>query len=579
MLLRDEYPRPQFKRENWQVLNGIWSFDFDDNNLGIVKKYYEGNSMLSKEIVVPFAYLCKESQINDQSKHNILWYKRKISLNQKMKNKEIILCFNGVDYECTIWVNGKYAAAHKNGYSYFEVNITDLCKQNDNIIAIRVVDEDDTTQPRGKQYWKETTDRCWYYPTSGIWQSVWLEYRGKGYLTKWLVTPNIDNNSILTEYEVTGNATHLLTRISYKGQLVKETCVSLDGKYNKQQIFVKEEDSIDEIHFWHPNHPNLYDVELILKNGNEVVDKVDTYFGFRKVSIDKTNQTIYVKNIFFYSKLILDQGYWKDTHLTAPSIDELKKDIILSKEMGFNGARKHQKIEDPYYYYYADKLGFVVWGELPSAYEFNNTEMRNLMSQQQDVIEQLYNHPSIVAWVPLNESWGVRKMLTSKKQQDFARSMYYMTKAFDNTRIISSNDGWENITETDILAIHDYDAYGNNFEEKYKKENYDIMFPMWRKLIGFNEKYDNQPVILTEFGGVSLKMFENSEKDWGYGQSEESVEDYLERLRSLFTNIYKCKFAGFCYTQLTDVQQETNGILDENHNPKVDLKLIKEIIG
>ena len=247
--------------------------------------------------------------------------------------------------------------------------------------------------------------------------------------------------------------------------------------------------------------------------------------------------------------------------------------------MGFNGARKHQKIEDPYYYYYADKLGFVVWGELPSAYEFNNTEMRNLMSQQQDVIEQLYNHPSIVAWVPLNESWGVRKMLTSKKQQDFARSMYYMTKAFDNTRIISSNDGWENITETDILAIHDYDDYGNNFEEKYKKENYDIMFPMWRKLIGFNEKYDNQPVILTEFGGVSLKMFENSEKDWGYGQSEESVEDYLNRLRSLFTNIYKCKFAGFCYTQLTDVQQETNGILDENHNPKVDLKLIKEIIG
>lgn len=577
MIIRNEYPRPEFKREVWQTLNGLWDFEFDDTNSGITKGFYKVNQKLSRKIVVPFAYQTEASGINELKDHNIMWYQKRFTLEEGFKGKNVLLTFNAVDHSATVWVNGTYVGEHHNGYSRFSFNITKFLKsRGENVITVRVVDDIDTNKPRGKQSWTGETFRCWYTATSGIWQSVWLEAVGEDHLMQTLIAPDIDKNNVLFTFETNGYASDIEVEISFKGKVVKKIRSSLDGKITKLTAELLPHDAIDEIHYWSPEHPNLYQVKLTLFMKNKVVDEANTYFGFRKISLDGLGN-ILLNNRPLYQKLILDQGYWDKTGLTPPSHEALAHDIKMAKAMGFNGGRKHQKVEDPYFYYYADQLGFLVWAEMPSGYQYDYKEVSKISSQFYDLVMQHYNFPSIITWVPLNESWGVRKILVDKEQQALGKSLYYLAKAIDPTRLVNINDGWENPLLTDFISIHDYSRFGEDFVRESSQEGVINAYPMGRKTIIGTEYSHAKPILITEFGGISIREFMTKDEDWGYAGSED-LDGFYKRFKILMDNIKASDIRGYCYTQLTDVMQETNGLLDASHNPKVDLRKIKEIL-
>lgn len=573
--MREEYPRPSFKRRNYQSLNGEWNFDFDDANEYLVnnKPIYE---KLTKKIVVPFTYQTKLSGINDLSLHEIMWYEKTFDLDESLIGKNILLNFNAVDNIAMVFLNDVLVGCHNDGYTAFSFDVTNCIKEKNNKLVVRVFDEFNPTNPRGKQYWEKDVSRCWYNSSSGIWQSVWLESFEENYIKQAFITPNIDNNSVNFNLECAYDVPcDLLIEISYKNQIVKKLCSSIEHKETNITIHLEPYDMIDEIHYWTVENPSLYDVKLSLISKNTIFDDVETYFGFRKIHIDEYGN-ICLNNKRIYQRLILDQGYFDGGDLTPQTIEDLKKDILLAKEMGFNGARKHQKIEDPYYYYFADKLGFLVWAEMPSSYNFNHKEVELTLSLMQRIVKQLYNHPSIITWVSFNESWGVRKALNDFKQQSLIRGMYHIIKSIDNTRLVDSNDGWEQVEETDLIAIHDYSSTGDDFIEKYQRNNIDFVQPMGRRAMAIKQKSINKPVILTEYGGLSYEA-EVQENFYGYYVSD-SKEKLISDLTRIQENVRKSGLNGFCYTQLTDVKQETNGLLDSSHNPKYDLKIIRKII-
>ena len=309
----------------------------------------------------------------------------------------------------------------------------------------------------------------------------------------------------------------------------------------------------------------------------KILDTVDTYFGFRKIHVDE-NGDICLNNKKIYQRLILDQGYWPNSGLTPPSVDALRHDIEISKAMGFNGARKHQKFEDPYYYYYADELGLLTWCEMPSSYNFNTDEVAYVTKEWQEIVNTAKKFSSVITYVPINESWGIRKVLNNSEQQNFAKSLYYLTKSIDPSRLVSTNDGWENISDSDLLAIHDYSSLGSELKNKYNVTTYNDTFQTFRRVLANGNPYNGQPVLLSEFGGI---MFEKDQKDdnWGYNSAAKSHDEFFNRLEELIDGIRECKFQGFCYTQLTDVQQEVNGLLDYEHNVKVDTERVRKIIA
>ena len=575
MILRNEYPRPQFKRFEFQSLNGEWNFDFDDDKK-IIKRNSFLNLDLEKKIIVPFTYQTRLSGINDLSRHENIVYERVFDLDENLRGKNVILNFNAVDNICKVYLNGHFVGEHFDGYSAFKFDVSEYVLDKDNHLVVYVNDNYDPTIPRGKQYWDGNSSRCWYNANSGIWQSVWLEAFEEDYIDVSFITPNIDTNSVkfLIESKY-GIANEALIEIYYKEKKVRKLRIDFEGKESNVEVLLRADDYIDELHYWTVDNPNLYDVKLTLLKDEKILDRVDTYFGFRKVHVDE-NGDICLNNKKIYQRLILDQGYFDGGDLTPSDVEELKRDILIAKEMGFNGARKHQKIEDPYFYYYADKLGYLVWAEIPSPYNFNHREVKYMNDLIQNVVKQLYNHPSIITWVPFNESWGVRKALTDFKQKSLVKSSYYLIKSLDESRLVDSNDGWENVSETDFISIHDYSATGDDFEVKYRRDNLNTVQPMGRKLMAYGERYNNHPVLLTEYGGLSM-VKEVGENFFGYHIASDE-EKLLLDLTHLQENVRKCDFNGFCYTQLTDVKQETNGLLDTKHNPKYDLKAIRKIM-
>ena len=573
--LRTEYPRPQFQRENWLPLNGEWQFAYDDDDSGIKRGLYTGKKDLPLKINVPFSYQYEASGIGDTAVHNTVWYKRNFTADKK--NGRAILCFNGCDYITDVWVNGLHAVSHKGAYAPFNADITDLIRTGENTLVVRCFDSLDPTQPRGKQSWTGAHYGCWYIPNTGIWQSVWLEYAGDDYIDGYSLLPDADRcafyGDIKTKFAL---ADSVEITVGYEGNVVKKTKFSLDGKYTRFTINLMDLNFVDETFLWQPNFPKLFYFTFELYLGNKKVDFAKTRAGLRKISVDSEG-TICLNNCKFYQRLILDQGYWKESGITPPSVEAIKKDIELCKAMGFNGARKHQKFEDPYFYYYAEELGFVTWCEMPSAYNFNADEIANVTKEWQEIIAVAKNFTSNICYVPLNESWGTRKIVVDETQQNFARSLYYLTKAADKTKLVSTNDGWENLDVTDILSIHDYSYDSSKFDEMYTPENLSKLYPATRKLIADGNGYFGQPMLLTEFGGIAMKVDAKGES-WGYGAGAESEEEFLTRYKNLLKGIYAHRYLqGFCYTQISDVQQEVNGLLTPDRTPKFSLEKIKAI--
>jgi len=574
---RPEFPRPDFERQEWLNLNGEWDFEFDDNNTGEKEGWYKSeNIVFSRKITVPFCYQSEMSGINDKGLHEVMWYRRTFSIPASFKNKRVLLNFGAVDYHARVWINGNFAGEHKGGYVQFKFDITNYVKEKDNIIVVRVEDRYDTVQPRGKQYWKEKPDRCWYTATSGIWQTVWLEAVGDVNIEKIRLTPDIDKRCVNGEVHLNREAANLFMEVAidYKGRNIVRMNLNINDRISKFAVCLKEEDSIDEIHYWTPETPNLYDVQVTIKQSEKTLDSVKTYFGMRKISV--CGDKIMLNNRPLYQKLILDQGYWPQSLLTPPSDEAIIFDIEMTKKMGFNGARKHQKIEDPRYYYWADRLGLLVWGEMPSAYNFNTEEIENITREWIEFINRDYNHPCIITWVPLNESWGVRNIYADKNQQNFGLALYYISKAIDGTRLVSTNDGWENI-KADFCSIHDYIAWGEEFIEKYGDKS--ILYELnnsGRMIFAQGNKYEGQPVILTEYGGIA---FENPDREaWGYNGAVKDVQSFINRYSSITNAVRETKyFRGYCYTQLTDVMQEINGLMTADRKLKVPLEEIQKI--
>ncbi len=573
--IRNEYPRPHFKRDNWLSLNGIWEFEFDDNKDGEARGLQGGNIKLAREINVPFTYQYPESGIGEKDFHETLWYRRSFTVDKT--EGSVILGFNGSDYITTVWVNGYFVVSHQGGFDPFTVDITRLVKEGENIIVVRCYDPLDPTIPRGKQSWLNDPFSCWYTPNSGIWQSVWIDYAGEDYIDDFSITPDVDTNSFGGEIKLANALADLIEfKVYYNEKLLKRQMFSPDGRYTRYTVSMMEINYVDEITYWAPEHPNLFYVDINLYKDGEILDTVHTRFGMRKISVTDDGK-ILLNNKPLYQRLILDQGYWKDSGLTPPSVEAIRRDVELTKEMGFNGARKHQKFEDPYYYYFADEIGLLTWCEMPSAYNFNSDEVSYLTAQWQRIVNTARKFSSVITYVPMNESWGIRKTMVSEEQQNFARSLYFLTKSIDPSRLVSTNDGWENLSESDILAIHDYASSGNELKEKYNESTYDDAFQTFRRVLANDNPYLGQPVLLTEFGGI---MFEKDQRDgnWGYNSAAKSDDEFFNRLEALMDGIYTADFQGFCYTQLTDVQQEVNGLLDDEHNPKVDVSEIKRIL-
>ncbi len=568
---RNEYPRPQFRRYSWQSLNGEWEFDFGDS-CGICA----GQLQLKRKIYVPFSYQWEASGINDKAVHDIVWYRRKFKIEKANKGKHVILCFNAADYETDVWINGNHALTHMGGFSPFKADITDYIKDEVNEIVVRCKDTLETAVPRGKQSWTGKPFTCFYYPNSGIWQSVWIEFFGEDCIDNYSLQSNVDDCMIYGFIETLyAKADEVEIMLKFKDKVIKKQRLTLGGKHTKFNIRLADNAFDFGEMLWWVDKPNLIYVDFKLLKDGKVCDEAHTRIGLRKVYIDEHGK-IWLNDRPLYQKLVLDQGYWQDSGLTPPSAEALKKDIELSKAMGFNGARKHQKVEDPYYYYYAEELGFLVWCEMPSAYTFCEREVSAITKEWQRIVNYAKNFTGVIAYVPLNESWGVREIRMDKAQQNFTKSLYYLTKSLDNTRIISTNDGFETVEDSDILGIHDYDIKNaEEFPVKYNG-NYDGMHPQGWTLFADGQKYKGQPVLLTEFGGIAFVSDANGEA-WGYGNGAKDGEELCERLSQLIKGISHTEFQGYCYTQLTDVQQEVNGLLYADRTPKVALNKLKKI--
>ncbi len=575
---RIEYPRPQFQRQSWKNLNGTWKFEFDDQNIGEKNLWYQQPSF-STNIQVPFTYETKASGIGDETFHPNVWYQRTFDIPKEEAGKRTILRFQASDYLTKVWVNGHYIGNHAGGNAAFSFDITNAVSQtNENELVVKVEDSQSCYQPRGKQRWKDTNFGCWYVQNTGIWQTVWLEFLNEESIEHVKIDPKLDTNSVAFSYKLNGlidDNWKLETTIRFKGEKVKQFSTVPD----RSNITV-EVDLLSDIHawkvmYWTPNTPNLYDVTFQLFLKEELVDEVQSYFGMRKISIE--NGKVLLNHTPVYQKLLLDQGYWPDTMLTPPSDEAMLDDIEKTLEMGFNGVRKHQKIEDERFLYWCDKKGLLVWSEMPSTYEFSDEAVDNFTKEWLEIMQQHYNHPSIITWVPFNESWGIPKVFNDKKQQAFTESIYYLSKSIDSERPVIVNDGWEH-TISDIIALHDYGEAAELFYKRYKDKdkimNNEIPHNGHKFAFADGYEYKGQPVMITEYGGIAF----NEGTGWGYGNQVDTEEEFLKRYQAVTDAIKAIPYvSGYCYTQTTDVQQEINGLLKEDRTPKIQLEKIKAV--
>lgn len=568
---RAEYPQPQFEREQWMTLNGPWEFEFDDANAGLNQKWQEGAKTFTKKITVPYAFESKLSGIGDTTFHPWVWYRRAVTLPQGWNGKRVLLQFGAVDYQAMVWVNGAYLGSHEGGNVPFRFDITPHLKAGANVITVRAEDvPTDEFLPRGKQYWLPKSRGIFYTRTSGIWQPVWLETVGDNHLASVRITAGMEGTAKF-DARLARNEAGLELRA-----VVEATTVTASTTMEPVQGLSYTDPTP---RLWSPENPNLYNVTFELRRGGQVIDRVKSYFGFRTVAMG--SDTLLLNRRPLFLRTVLDQGYWPDGILTPPTDEAIRYDIRMMKEMGFNGARKHQKIEDPRFLYWADKMGLLVTGEMANAVKYDEVYAARFTREWIEAVERDYNHPSLIMWIPINESWGVNN-LEDPRQQQHLISLYALTKSLDATRPVIDNDGWEHTDHTDLTSLHDYARTGKMMTEKYAKVSRakgSLIPDNGRPAMIPGFAYNGTPYWMSEFGGVAYLPpgMEASAEAWGYSGVERNEAAAKARIAELFEAASKLPFnAGYCYTQLTDVEQEINGLMTYDRKPKFDVKLIKE---
>ena len=581
------HPRPQLARADWTDLSGPWGFAYDDARCGLDTGWMERDDVYTRTISVPFPPESPASGIGETGYHPVVWYRRTVRLSCPPDGTRVLLHCGAVDYRAQVWVNGHLAVAHEGGHTPFSADITAALRSDgEQSIVIRAEDAPlDLAQPRGKQDWQPGTHAIWYYRTTGIWQPVWLETVAAAHVERLRWTPDLDRRALGLEVAVAGasdreRTLRLRVRLSLGETALADDTYTLDGAELRREIALDALGGKIELRslLWSPEHPTLIDAALTLYDGETVLDEVRSYAGLRSAGV--AHGRFLLNGAPYYPRLALEQGYWPESHLAAPSAEALRREVELAKELGFNGVRIHQKVEDPRFLYWCDRLGLLVWGEMANAFVFSTTAVERLTREWLEVVARDYSHPCIVAWVPLNESWGVPNLTRDPAQRHYIQMLYHLTKALDPTRPAMDNEGWEHIA-TDVYGIHDYHWDGGVLRERYGsteavERTLYAEQPSGHAILLPGAQRTDEPVMLTEFGGVSFRP-ETGEQWFGYGAVADA-ENFIAKYRELLDAVLDSPtIAGFCYTQLTDTGQETNGLLTEHREPKVPLETIHAI--
>lgn len=568
------YPRPMLRRREWTSLDGAWEFAIDRDAALLAPAAVRFDATIE----VPFSPETPRSGIGDGGLYKACWYRRTFDIEPVDDAERLFLRFGAVDHAATVWVDGAFAGGHEGGYTPFAIDVTSFLRDGPrHEVIVRAEDDPaDLAKPRGKQDWQLTAHSIWYPRTTGIWQTVWLERVGAARISQLRWTPDLAGWEIALDAVVVGPpATRfwLTLRLRAGDLLLAEDRYSVvAGEVHRTVTF--SDPGIDDFRnelLWCPSTPTLIDAEIeLLDERGAVLDRVASYTALRSFGVDGDR---FVLNGRPYPlRMVLDQGYWPDTGLTAPDDLAMRRDVELTKAMGFNGARKHQKVEDPRYLYWADRLGLLVWAEMPSAYRFTPRAVERLTREWTEVLHRDASHPCIVAWVPFNESWGVPNLPDSEPERHCVTALYHLTKTLDPTRPVVGNDGWESVA-TDILGIHDYDDRPERIAQRYatpdllprilKRER-----PGGRALVIEHPGAHEMPVVLSEIGGIAVA---DGGGTWGYSTSA-NTRVLAQRYTRLLETVRSLELlAGFCYTQLTDTYQEANGLLRADRTPKFPL--------
>lgn len=561
---RPEYPRPQFVRDNWKNLNGEWEYMTDRAMSGLERGYAQGGDF-NEKIIVPF---CRESElsgIGDKDFCACVWYRKKYEVTEEELSGKyrILLNIGACDFITELYVNGKYCQSHYGGSVSFTFDMTNALKVGENNITLRVVDDTRSPiQPTGKQSDRYYSFGCLYTRTTGIWQTVWTEVVPVAYIENAKYYTYIDNSALSAEI-YTKNAEGMMVRAKayYDGKLVGEA----EGQVRNHvaKMYVK----LSELHLWDVGDGQLYDLELTLGD-----DKVRSYFGMRE--IECREGIMYLNKRPVFQRLVLDQGFYPDGVYTAPTYEALCRDVDMSIEMGFNGARLHQKVFEPLFLDYCDRRGYIVWGEYGNwGLDASRKELfSNVIPEWLEVLKRDFNHPSIVGWCPLNETQANTDM-------QFRYIMADLTRAFDNTRMYIDASGWAH-TEglSDIYDLHDYNQDPVTFSERLMGVANGQKTNLHKHFHREENDYYSLLTFVSEYGGT---WWSDEHKDgWGYGNSPKSKEELHERFKGLAEAIINNPaMGGLCYTQLTDVEQEQNGMYTYDRKPKFDSSFTRAVLS
>jgi beta-galactosidase/beta-glucuronidase len=572
---RQDHPRPQLERDEWYPLDGPWEFAIDREGRWEAPSQVEWSGTIS----VPFAPETEASGIGDSGYFHACWYRRHLDPIVLPNGCRCLLHFEAADWKTSVFVGGTRASEHEGGYTPFTVDLTPFVAGQEGLeVVVRVEDDPlDLCKPRGKQDWKLTPHSIWYPRTTGIWQTVWLEVVPPAWIESVRWGGNLERWEIELDADISGEADGLALAVTLRAGdqlLAQDRYTVMSGAVHRRLALSDPgvDDSRNEL-LWNPHSPRLIEASLqLVRPSGDVIDRVTSYTALRSISVE--GERILLNGRPYRLRLVLDQGYWPRTGATAPSDAALRRDVELVRAMGFNGVRKHQKVESARYLYWADVLGLLVWEEMPSAYRFTSRSVERLVKEWIAVIARDASHPCIIAWVPLNESWGVPNLPSSQPERHYVQALYHLTRTLDASRLVVGNDGWESIA-TDVIGVHDYDDLPERIARRYhageprsglvRRER-----PGGRSLVLGRDA--GQPMVLSEFGGIACGSTDGT---WGYCRVADPA-GFAVRYRDLMEAVgSSARLAGFCYTQFADTYQEANGLLRADRTPKFPLEDIR----
>lgn len=574
---RAEHPNPQWERETWKNLNGPWEFEFDFGCSAVERRLWE-KKRFDREILVPFCPESRLSGIGYTDFINGVAYRKNFELSQEELSGRVLLHFGAVDYEASVYVNGTLVGSHKGGYTSFCFDITKHVAPGPNTLFVAVKDDVRSgLQPKGKQAHLYASSGCDYTRTTGIWQTVWLEFVPERHIQSAKYYPDPANGKVTVTGLVQGQGTLQLTAL-WEDKPVGEAALSVEDGFFTAQL------DLSETHLWEPGKGGLY--TLLLSFGE---DRVKSYFGLRTAKFQGRKFLLNGKSLF--QRFVLDQGFYPDGIYTAPTEEDLAKDIQLSFAAGFNGARLHEKVFEARFLYHCDRLGYLVWGEYPNwgLDHAHPLSTETYLNQWSEAVERDFNHPAIIGWCPFNETWGYRE---EREKNALLSSLYKLTKRLDPTRpCIDSSGNYRILSE--VYDIHDYDQDTQSFQARWDgltdriRETGGVIpaedpffnsapeGPSGRAPF-FNQPYDNQPIFVSEYGGI--RWPDDTVEGWGYGNAPATPEEFFARYKGLTEALLNNpEIFGFCYTQLYDVEQEVNGLYTYGRAQKFDISLIQKI--